>query len=48
MKNRVTLRSTITGPNCGFEKEEKMPTDSFQYFYKRKSCETVLKPKRGD
>ncbi|MFX6907659.1 GDCCVxC domain-containing (seleno)protein, partial [Acinetobacter baumannii] len=29
-------------------KEEIMPTDACQYFYKCTNCETVLKPKQGE
>ncbi len=48
MENTLTLQSTITCPNCGFQKEETMPTDACQYFYKCTNCETLLKPKQGD
>lgn len=48
MKNTITLQSIITCPECGFQKEEIMPTDACQYFYKCTNCETVLKPKEGD
>lgn len=44
----VQLLSTITCPLCGFKKEETMPTNSCQFFYKCSFCSTVLKPKRGD
>ena len=42
------LQSTITCPNCGNKKEETMPTDACQYFYKCKECKQVLKSKQGD
>lgn len=42
------LMSTITCPICGYEKEEKMPTDSCQYFYECENCKNILKPKQGD
>ncbi len=48
MEKMITLLSTITCPDCGFEKEEIMPTDACQFFYKCINCETVLKPKQGD
>jgi len=32
--NEITFLSTITCPNCGFQKEDIMPTDACQYFYK--------------
>ncbi len=45
---KVELESTITCPNCGFNKKEIMPTNACQYFYKCEQCNTVLKPKQGD
>lgn len=47
-KMEIILQSTITCPNCGHKKEETMPTDACQYFYKCENCKTVLKPKQGD
>jgi len=44
----MELNSTIKCPECGFKKEETMPTDSCQFFYICSSCETRLKPKEGD
>jgi hypothetical protein len=44
----VQLQSLITCPICGRAKEEKMPTDACQYFYKCENCESILKPKPGD
>ena len=46
--NEITFLSTITCPNCGFQKEDIMPTDACQYFYKCANCKTTLKPKQGD
>ena len=40
--------STLECPFCGFEKEEEMPTDSCQFFYKCNNCNKVIKPKSGD
>ncbi|HUZ60907.1 MAG TPA: GDCCVxC domain-containing (seleno)protein [Hanamia sp.] len=48
MKNIIILLSTITCPKCGFQKEEIMPEDACQYFYKCTNCGTLLKPKQGD
>ncbi|WP_439516724.1 GDCCVxC domain-containing (seleno)protein [Sediminibacterium sp.] len=48
MENTLTLQSTITCPNCGFQQEETMPTDACQYFYQCTNCQTVLKPQQGD
>jgi hypothetical protein len=42
MENTLVLQSTLTCPACGFHKEETMPTDACQYFYKCASCETTL------
>ncbi len=44
----MQLQSTITCPKCGFTKEETMPTDACQHFYKCEGCQEVLKPKEGD
>ncbi|RYD63794.1 MAG: hypothetical protein EOP84_33320 [Verrucomicrobiaceae bacterium] len=44
----VITSSIITCPHCGTQKQEEMPTDACQYFYRCTSCETVLKPKQGD
>jgi len=44
----IKLKSTITCSNCGFQKEEEMPTDACQFFYECEDCKTVLKPKEGD
>ena len=46
--NEVQLQSTITCPECGYQKEETMPTDSCQFFYECESCKKVLKPQKGD
>ena len=48
MANTITLQSTITCPQCGFQKEETMPTDACQFFYTCTNCNTLLKPKEGD
>ena len=44
----MILQSTIKCPECGFKKEETMPTDSCQFFYECINCKTLLKPKQGD
>lgn len=46
--NHVIENSVITCPECSFTKEEKMPTDSCQFFWECPSCKAVLKPKKGD
>ena len=44
----LTLESIITCPQCGFEKQEVMPTDACQFYYECAGCKTLLRPKRGD
>lgn len=44
----MKLRSVITCPKCGYQKEETMPTDACQYFYECARCHAVLRPKAGD
>jgi hypothetical protein len=44
----VIILSTITCPECGHKKEEKMPTNACQYFYECESCHKVLKPTGND
>jgi hypothetical protein len=44
----VLTTSLLTCPFCGFKKEEKMPVDACQYFYKCERCGITLKPKAGD
>lgn len=44
----MNLNSTITCPKCGHTKDEKMSTDSCQWFYECVSCGELLKPKKGD
>ena len=45
---KILLKSIITCSNCGFQKEETMPTDACQFFYKCENCDTLLRPKEGD
>lgn len=40
--------STLTCPNCGFQKAETMSSVSCQFFYECVNCKTLLKPKQGD
>lgn len=44
----ILLLSILTCPECGHQKEEKMPTEACQFFYKCESCGAELKPKPGD
>jgi len=48
MPNDLILTSTITCPNCGFKKQETMPTDACQHFYDCENCKALLRPKAGD
>ena len=45
---KIVLKSIITCPECGYQKEEIMPTESCQFFYECKNCKTVLKTQKGD
>lgn len=44
----LELNSKITCPECGFEKQEKMPTDACAFFYECSNCHKVIRPKEGD
>lgn len=44
----VELKSTLTCPECGNNKNEIMPTDACQFFYEFENCKAILKPKIGD
>ncbi len=46
--NEITLQSSITCPECGFKKEETMPTNYCQLKYKCTNCGFILSPKTGD
>ncbi len=46
--NNPIFKSIIKCPECGIEKEETMPTDSCQFFYKCTNCKAMLKPNKGD
>ncbi|MFK7905649.1 MAG: GDCCVxC domain-containing (seleno)protein [Chitinophagales bacterium] len=48
MRAEAILQSTITCPECGFKKEETMPTNACQYFYECEGCQKVLKPTGND
>lgn len=47
-QSTVELSSTITCPECGYQKNEMMPTDACIYFYECTNCKTRLKPMPGD
>ena len=44
----IELKSMITCPECGFQKQEMMPRDSCQFFYECTNCKKVVRPKKGD
>lgn len=44
----ITLRSTLTCPECGQSKTEQMPTLACQWFYECENCNALLRPKAGD
>jgi len=48
MQKEIELHSTITCPNCGYAKKEKMPEDACLFFYECTSCHKRLKPISGD
>lgn len=44
--NKIIYTSVIRCPYCGFEKEEKMPRDACQFFYKCQNCNKIIRPKK--
>ncbi len=44
----IVLDATLTCPECGHTRTERMPTDACQWFYECRQCTTLLKPKPGD
>lgn len=44
----AVLQSTITCPECAFEKEELMLTNACQFFYECQNCSKILRPKGED
>ena len=48
MTQSVILLSELTCPECGFKKQETMPTDACQWFYECSNCNVLLKPQQGD
>jgi hypothetical protein len=43
----ATLTSTITCPNCGFEKQESMPENACMHSYECTHCHQLLRPRPG-
>jgi len=48
MHVEIIPESTLTCPECGYQKTETMPTDACQWFYACKGCGALLKPLKGD
>ncbi len=46
--NEVILKSIITCPECGAQKEENMPVNACQFAYECSFCRALLTPKEGD
>ncbi|HEU0202897.1 MAG TPA: GDCCVxC domain-containing (seleno)protein [Burkholderiaceae bacterium] len=44
----IVLRSTITCPACGFQREETMPTDACWFYYECAGCHQLIRPTTGD
>lgn len=44
----MELLSQLTCPQCGRTSLETMPTDACIYFVECQSCQTLLRPKKGD
>ena len=42
------VESTITCPQCGAPRTERMPTDACLFFYQCTACKARLRPKPGD
>ena len=44
----VVTEARITCPECGFKKDEEMPRDACQHFYRCARCDALLRPLEGD
>lgn len=44
---KTTLKSIITCPERGYQKEEIMPTDTCRFFYECENCKIILKSKKA-
>ncbi len=44
----IICESTLTCPECGHHKRERMPANACQWFYECEACHALLKPKPGD
>lgn len=47
-KKTLVLKSKLTCPHCGYEREETMPEDACTFFYQCESCKAQLRPLEGD
>jgi len=48
MNDNIVYQSTVSCPNCGYQKEEIMSADACQFFYECEKCKTVLRPLSSD
>jgi rubredoxin len=48
LRKAMVLESTISCPQCGTAKTERMPADACRIFYQCSGCGAVLRPKPGD
>lgn len=46
--NDIRTTSVVTCPQCGFSREETMPTDACQIGYRCANCGETLRQKDGD
>ena len=44
----MQLQSVITCPQCGFSREETMPTDACLFYWECPRCQALIWPKPGD
>ena len=44
----IILTTIVTCPTCRASREEQMPTDACQFFYRCTGCGIMLRPKPGD
>ena len=44
----IELKSTLTCPDCGYKKDEEMPTNACKFFYECQKCNVLIKPNKGD
>ncbi len=45
---QIKRSATLTCPECGHRKSERMPVDACQFYYDCEECGVLLKPKPGD